>query len=157
MLATLELGQHMCHLGEIMNIYKDRLAHRTPVWSLFILTALLTATDPGISASAETTPDYPRVSSFTPPDLSWVPRALAKEPAYASTNVRYCLFVLGDGRKSVMTLAWDESEGTGKGYDTLYADTNLNGILGEDGELFFWSNDPEKRPEEKGKQKEKQI
>jgi hypothetical protein len=79
-----------------------------------------------------------------------VPRKLTKEPVYASTKVRYGFFVLGNGRQSVMTLAWDESEGTGKGYDTLYADTNCNGILGEDGERFFWSNEPAKRPGGKG-------
>ena len=112
--------------------------------------ALFAASMPGIAASAETPQDYPRVTSFIPPDLAWVPRKLAKEPAYVSTNVRYCIFVLGDGRKSVMPLAWDESEGTGKGYDTLYADTNLNGVLGEEGERFFWSNDPARRPDPKG-------
>lgn len=127
------------------------VAHRIPIWSACVLAALLLATGPGLAVSAENAPDYPRVSSFTPPDLTWVPRTLAKEPAYVSINVRYCIFVLGDGRKSVMAMAWDESEGTGKGYDTLYVDTNLNGILGEEGERFFWSNEPAKRPEEKEK------
>lgn len=125
--------------------------HRIPTWCACVLTALLLASVPGLAVSAENAPDYPRIASFTPPDLAWVPRTLAKEPAYVSTNVRYCIFVLGDGRKSVMTMAWDESEGTGKGYDTLYADTNLNGVLGEEGERFFWSNDPAQRTEEQEK------
>jgi len=127
------------------------IAHRIPIWSACVLATLLLATGPGLAVSAENAPDYPRVTSFTPPDLAWVPRTLAKEPAYVSTNVRYCIFVLGDARKSVMTMAWDESEGAGKGYDTLYADTNLNGVLGEEGERFFWSNDPAQRTEEKEK------
>ena len=105
--------------------------------------------DPVRGAVAPTS-DYPRVMSFAPPDLSWVPRKLTKEPVYASTKVRYGFFVLGNGRQSVMTLAWDESEGTGKGYDTLYADTNGNGILCEDGERFFWSNEPAMHPGGKG-------
>ncbi|MEI6537252.1 MAG: hypothetical protein WCN98_18055 [Verrucomicrobiaceae bacterium] len=56
---------------------------------------------PSIAASAETPQDYPRVTSFIPPDLAWVPRKLAKEPAYVSTNVRYCVFVLGSSGISV--------------------------------------------------------
>ena len=111
------------------------------------LAALLCAL-PMVAPAADQAPDYPRVTTFTLPDLAWVPRTLAKEPAYVSTNVRYCIFVLGDGRKSVMTMAWDESEGAGKGYDTLYVDTNLNGLLGEENERFFWSNDPAKRTDE---------
>ncbi len=73
-------------------------------------------------------------------DFSWVPRALSKTPEFKSEKVRYSIWVLGDGKKSVMTMAWDESEGTGKGYDTLYVDKNFNGDLTEEGEKYFWSN-----------------
>ena len=67
-------------------------------------------------------------------DYSWVPRTLAKAPQFKSDNVRYNIWVLGDGKKSVMTMAWDESGGTGTGYDTLYVDRNFNLDLTEDGE-----------------------
>lgn len=96
-------------------------------------------------------PAYPRLTSFTPPDLTWVPRTLASQPAFASAKVRWCRIVLGNGRGSVMTMAWDESAGTGTGYDTLYADTDLDGNLGEQGERFVWSNDPAKRPAERNR------
>ena len=59
-------------------------------------------------------------------DYSWVPRTIAKAPQFKSDNVRYNIWVLGDGKKSVMTMAWDESGGTGTGYDTLYVDRNFN-------------------------------
>lgn len=101
----------------------------------------------GLAAAAD--PDYPRVASFTPPDLAWVPRTLTSQPAFASDQVRWCIIVLGAGRSSVMAMAWDESAGPGKGYDTLYADTDLDGVLGEAGEQFVWSNDPAKRPAER--------
>jgi len=73
-------------------------------------------------------------------DFSWVQRKLGKEPAYQSQKVRYAIWVLGEGKKSVMVMAWDESEGTGKGYDTLYVDTNFNGDLTDANEKFFWKN-----------------
>jgi len=62
-------------------------------------------------------------------DFAWVARKLVKEPAYKSAKVRYTLWVLGDGKKSVMTMVWDESGGTGKGYDTYYFDSNFDGDL----------------------------
>ena len=64
-------------------------------------------------------------------DFSWVPRKLAKAPNFKSEKVRYTIWVLGDGHKSAMVMAWDESGGTGTGYDTLYADRNFNGDLTE--------------------------
>jgi len=94
--------------------------------------------------------DLRRVDKPETPDLSWVPRKLAKEPAYASAKVRYCIWVLGTGSKSVMTMAWDESGGTGSGYDTLYVDRNFNGDLTGDGEKLFWAN---QTPAADGKQK----
>ena len=72
----------------------------------------------------------------TLPTYSWINRKLAKEPAYKSEKVRYTLWVLGDGKKSVMTMVWDESGGTGKGYDTFYFDTNFNGDLTEPAKCF---------------------
>lgn len=67
-------------------------------------------------------------------DYSWVPRQLVKAPAFKSEKVRYNIWVLGDGKKSVMTMAWDESGGTGTGYDTLYVDRNFNLDLTEENE-----------------------
>src|SRR5471030_665741 len=63
------------------------------------------------------------------PTFEWISRKLAKEPAYKSEKVRYTLWALGEGKKSIMTMVWDESGGTGKGYDTFYFDTNFNGDL----------------------------
>ncbi|MBI3830281.1 MAG: thioredoxin family protein [Planctomycetes bacterium] len=84
------------------------------------------------------------------PDVTWVPRELKKAPAFKSEKVRYAIYVLGEGRKSAMILAWDESEGTGKGYDTLYADKNFNGDLTEDGEHFFSKNPADPKKAENG-------
>ena len=55
-----------------------------------------------------------------------------KEPAYRSTKPLYAKLVLDEGGTKVLTLAFDESAGTGKGYDTLYADINVNGNLTDD-------------------------
>jgi len=73
-------------------------------------------------------------------DFSWVSREIKKAPAFVSQKVRYCIWVLGTGKQSVMVMAWDESEGTGKGYDTLYADRNFNGDLTDEGEKHYWKN-----------------
>jgi hypothetical protein len=57
------------------------------------------------------------------------PRAfLTKEPDYKSTPVYFNL-ELGNGKDRFITLALDESGGPGKGYDTLYVDTNNHGDL----------------------------
>ncbi|MEI7880485.1 MAG: hypothetical protein WCI95_06385, partial [bacterium] len=56
------------------------IAHWFPIWSACVLAALVVASAPGRAAAAENAPDYPRVTSFIPPDLAWVPRKLAKEP-----------------------------------------------------------------------------
>ena len=56
--------------------------------------------------------------------------------------------VLGGGRKTVVTLVWDESAGTGTGYDTMYVDTNLNRDLTEPAEKFFYANAPKRHPSE---------
>ncbi len=54
---------------------------------------------------------------------------LTKQPAYRSGKPLYAKFVLDEGGTKVLTLAFDESAGTGKGYDTMYADLNVNGDL----------------------------
>ena len=94
--------------------------------------ALVTMTGAARAAGA-----LPQVESydFGAKRMEWVARELKKEPAYKSEKVRYSIWVLGDGRKSVMTMAWDESGGTGTGYDTLYVDRNFNGDLTEEGAL----------------------
>ena len=73
------------------------------------------------------------VAQFQKPEsletFEWIPRTLVKEPAYKSSKIRYTIWVLGDGKKSAMVMAWDESGGTGKGYDTFYFDTNFDGDL----------------------------
>ena len=70
------------------------------------------------------------------PTFEWIGRTLVKEPAYKSEKVRYTLWALGEGKKSEMTMVWDESGGTGKGYDTFYFDTNFNGDLTEAAKCF---------------------
>jgi hypothetical protein len=83
------------------------------------------------------------------PTFGWVKRTLSKEPVYASENVKYSIWVLGNGKKSVMVMAWDESGGTGTGYDTLYADKNLNGNLTDPDERQFWPNTEAKTKKKK--------
>jgi len=75
-----------------------------------------------------------KITKFKLADYSWVSRNLKAEPTYASKKVKYAIWVLGNEKKSVMTIVWDESKGTGTGYDTLYVDKNFNGDLTEDGE-----------------------
>jgi len=91
---------------------------------------------------------YRQIDHYTPLDYSVVPRNLVKAPMLVSTNARYALMTLGLDLKNAVILIWDESQGTGKGYDTLYADVNLNGDLSEPAEKFFWANDA-KGPKEK--------
>lgn len=55
-----------------------------------------------------------------------------KEPAYRSAKPLYAAVVLDEAGTRVLTLAFDESAGTGKGYDRLYADVNFNGDLTDD-------------------------
>ncbi len=54
---------------------------------------------------------------------------VAKEPTYQSAKPLYVRIALDENETRVLTLAFDESTGTGKGYDTIYADLNLNGDL----------------------------
>jgi hypothetical protein len=55
-----------------------------------------------------------------------------KEPAYSSEKPLYARIELDEKGSKVLTLALDESKGTGKGYDTMYPDLNLNGDLTDD-------------------------
>jgi hypothetical protein len=55
-----------------------------------------------------------------------------KEPKYSSEKPLYARLALDQKATKVLTLAFDESGGTGKGYDTAYADLNLNGDLTDD-------------------------
>jgi hypothetical protein len=59
-------------------------------------------------------------------DLTKVDRSIAKEPAYESKDVRYCLLVFGEEAK---TRVWLVQDGV-----TLYVDCNGNGDLTEEGE-----------------------
>jgi hypothetical protein len=56
----------------------------------------------------------------------------AREPSYSSEKPLYAFVVLDEEATKILKLALDESEGTGKGYDTVYADLNLNGDLADD-------------------------
>jgi hypothetical protein len=59
-------------------------------------------------------------------DLSKIDRTIAKEPAYQTKEVAYCLLVFGADAK---TRVWLVQDG-----ETLYVDRNGNGDLTEDGE-----------------------
>jgi thioredoxin-like negative regulator of GroEL len=80
------------------------------------------------------------MQKYTMEDFSWIERTLKKEPEYKS-KARYTLWVLGDDNKSVMPMAWDESN-PGKGYDTLYLDLNYNGDLTEPSERIVFQPRP---------------
>jgi hypothetical protein len=54
------------------------------------------------------------------------------EPIYKSDHVLYMALRLGNGDDGIITGVLDESQGSGKGYDTLYLDANNNGDLTDD-------------------------
>ena len=56
----------------------------------------------------------------------------ALEPAYSSKKPLYAFVVVNEAGTKVLKLAFDESQGTGKGYDTIYADLNFNSDLTDD-------------------------
>ena len=103
---------------------------------LITILVLLTA----VTTRAGDEPPLPRITSFAPDDYAWVARDLRKAPAFKSAKVRYAIWVLGEGRKSVMTMAWDESGGTGTGYDTLYLDRNFDRDLTAADEVCVYPN-----------------
>jgi hypothetical protein len=59
-------------------------------------------------------------------------KKLSKEPAYKSAKPVYLSLALGKGAGRYVIGAFDESGGTGKGYDKLYLDANNNGDLTDD-------------------------
>jgi hypothetical protein len=101
------------------------------VLALMLLTAGASAAE-----AAPARAGFAQIASFALDDFSWVRRELVKTPAFRSAKVRYTIWALGEGRRSSMVMAWDESGGTGTGYDTFYFDTNLNGDLTEAGKCF---------------------
>lgn len=105
------------------------MAHRAMLLSLLMLpVALMTG---ATENAAKVRDGYTPIDSFKPHDLSWVQRSLKKSPDFKSEKVRYTVWVLGEAKDAVMVMAWDESGGTGTGYDTLYIDRNFNGDLTE--------------------------
>ncbi len=54
-----------------------------------------------------------------------------KEPEYSSEKPRYVKVSLTTDGSKVLAVVFDESKGTGEGYDLLYADTNFDGELGQ--------------------------
>jgi hypothetical protein len=55
-----------------------------------------------------------------------------KEPGYISDKPLYAKLALDEKGTRLLVFAFDESSGTGKGYDTIYMDQNLNGDLTDD-------------------------
>lgn len=80
---------------------------------------------------------YKRIDAYKGPDqFSWIKRDGYKLPELKSQKARYTFWVLGNGQKSAMLMVWDESQGTDKGFDTVYFDQNFNGDLTETGERY---------------------
>ena len=59
----------------------------------------------------------------------------AEEPNYSSEKPLYARVALTEDGSKVLSVVFDESEGTGKGYDVLYADANFNGRFDESEKL----------------------
>ncbi len=57
---------------------------------------------------------------------------VSKEPVYSSEKPLYAAVAVDEAASKILTLVFDESEGTGKGYDTIYADLNFDGDLTDD-------------------------
>lgn len=55
-----------------------------------------------------------------------------KGVAFSSERPLYAKVALTEDGSRILSLAFDESAGTGKGYDRLYADVNFNGDLTDD-------------------------
>ncbi|MCZ7646877.1 MAG: thioredoxin family protein [Planctomycetota bacterium] len=96
---------------------------RYAAWSLLLF---------GLASAAVCAEEgFAQVKTYAPEDFSWVPRTLKKAPELKSEKPRYTIWALGDLKTQAMVQIWDESQGTGTGYDTLYMDRNLNGDLSE--------------------------
>jgi hypothetical protein len=64
-------------------------------------------------------------------------QVIVKEPAYGSGRPAYFRIAFGkDGKQSMLGVI-DEAKGTGKGYDVVYLDENLNGDLCDDAARKF--------------------
>lgn len=59
-----------------------------------------------------------------------------KEPKFVSEKPAYRFFAFGPEGKSVMAMVLDESQGTGKGYDVVYMDLNLDRDITASDEKF---------------------
>ncbi|HYF50003.1 MAG TPA: hypothetical protein VEJ63_11385 [Planctomycetota bacterium] len=92
------------------------------------------------SAAAATKPQplegHAPVDEMKLADYAWLKRGVKKLPAFKSQKIKYTWWALGNCKDGAALMAWDESGGTGKGYDTLYIDKNLNGDLTEAGECI---------------------
>jgi len=75
-----------------------------------------------------------------------------KEPRYVSDKPLYHFFAFGPEGKQVAALVIDESQGPGKGYDTLYFDFNANRDITEPGEKMTLQGvrQPKPAPNDKG-------
>ncbi len=82
-----------------------------------------------------------------PAAVDWgrLPRKLAAAPRLASEKPQYVLFAIGPSASKVAAVVFDESQGTGKGYDTAYADLNLDGNLADAGNRLSRGKDGEFR------------
>ena len=60
-----------------------------------------------------------------------------------SANPRYVSIVLPEFSGRSVSVIFDESAGTGKGYNTVYVDANLNGRIDQDEKYSAPSDDPE--------------
>lgn len=60
--------------------------------------------------------------------LSW-PAEPANGVTFSSEKPRYARVALTEDGSKILCVAFDESKGTGKGCDVLYADTNFNGVF----------------------------
>jgi hypothetical protein len=104
--------------------------------TLLALIALILAIPAFGAASWQSLEGYKPIETFKLDDFAWVKREVKKAPAFKSEKVKYTFWQLGDVKDAAMLMAWDESGGTGKGYDTLFLDKNMNGDLTEEGECI---------------------
>jgi hypothetical protein len=63
-------------------------------------------------------------------------KKLLQEPKYKSNKPIYYAARYGDGKDSVYSLVLDESNGPGKGYDTIYVDANNDNRIDAETERF---------------------
>jgi hypothetical protein len=56
----------------------------------------------------------------------------AEEPRFSSAKPLHAFVAVNENRTKILSLVFDESKGTGEGYDRIYADLNFNGDLTDD-------------------------